>query len=39
MKMLDGMAYNAAKSRISGVGGDVGRVGDGLASGGRSGRV
>jgi hypothetical protein len=35
MKMLGGMAYGAAKGMVSGGGRDVGRVGDGLASGGR----
>ena len=38
MKLLGGMAYDAAKSRVSG-GGDVGRVGgESLASGGVGGR-
>lgn len=35
MKMLGCMSYDAAESRVSGGGGDVGRVGDGLVSGGR----
>ena len=41
MKLLGGMAYDAAKSRVSGGMGDVGRVslgGEGLVSGGGGGR-
>jgi hypothetical protein len=41
MKLLDGMAYDAAKSRFSGGSGDVGRVslgGEGLVLGGLGGR-
>ena len=35
MKFLGGMAYDAAKNRVSGGGGEVGRGGEGLVSGGR----
>ena len=35
MKMLGGMAYDAAKSRVSGGSADMGRFGEGLVPGGR----